>query len=373
MGALTRFFRSSWGVSLLYLIAFNILVRLVATVGYPLLPEHYAPLSFIAPLLRSKFIFWSFANFDGEHYLSIAAYGYHVRNGFPQYAFFPLYPLLIKAVSLVVRDYLVAALIVSQGSLWVALTVLGKWSKIIKRTYAPWFLLIAPGAIFLASAYTESVFLALAVLTFYFAERGWWGRAALAVALATATRVNGLLLVIFLAIKFWQHRVSLLRLAGRLLIATSGILAYMGYLWSKTGDPLAWYHAQAAWGKETATSPVTTALSYFRAISVDFHPDLTHLVVIFEVVVTLTALALFLYAAKKKLFDLSYLVYLAGNLVLPLATGSLGSMPRFYLTLFPLYAVVPLLPKTPRTMYYGVSIGIAAIGIVLFTRGWWFG
>ena len=347
-------------------------VRIVALFGKWLLVERYAPLSFIAVFLRHNFLLWSWSNFDGEHYLAIAAFGYHIRNGFPEYAFFPLYPLLIKVLSFIIRDYLLAGLLVSQLSLVAALYYMARWAALRHVKLSPWLLLLSPGAVFLAATYTEPLFIALAAATIVSADQKQWGRATIITALATATRVNGIFLVAFLAIRMWQSHVPILRTAYCLLLAALGLLSYMAFLFWKIGDPLAWYHAQSAWGKATATSPLVTIASYIRAISTDFHPDLTHLVVIFEVVVTVIALTLFIYALKKRLFDLSYLVYLGGNLFLPLATGSLGSMPRFYLTLFPLLAAVPLLPKLPRTMYYGLSASIAVVGVILFTRGYWF-
>ncbi len=374
MGTLAKFFiRSAWGKSLLLLILFNISVRLIATLGYFVLPSRAAPLSFIATHWQSNFLFWSFANFDGEHYLAISQYGYQIRNGFPQYAFFPLFPLLIKLASFLTRDLYLAGILVSQLSLWVALTYIHKWCKVLKLADLRLPLLFTTGAIFLASIYSEPTFLALAAMTMYYSERGGWGRAALTTALATASRVNGIFLVIFLFVKIYKFSRSLLTPIPYFLISISGLFSYMLFLYINTGDMLAWFHAQGAWGKAVATSPLTTLVSYLRAVSVDFSPDLTHLVVLFEVVVTLTLIVLFVTLLRARLLDLSYWLYLVLNLGMPIATGSLGSMPRFYLTLFPLLVVLPRLPRLSRTMYYIGSVLIASIGVVLFTRGYWYG
>lgn len=374
MGTLARFFtRSAWGKSLLLLLLFNALVRLVAVGGYFLLPSRFAPLDFIAPLWQSNFLFWSLANFDGEHYLSIAEFGYQVRNGFPQYAFFPLYPLLIRLMSFFTRDLYLAGLLVSQLSLYLALTFLAKWTTSLKlRSITPQ-LLLSPGAVFLASIYSEPLFLALAAMTMYFCESKQWGRATLLTALATATRVNGIFLAIFLLVKIYKSSKSSLISISYFFISLGGLASYMLFLYFKTGDPLAWFHAQGAWGKAVATSPLTTLVSYLRAISVDFSPDLTHLVVIFEVLVTLTLFALFVALLRSHLLDLSYWLYLALNLALPITTGSLGSMPRFILTLYPLFVVLPSLPKVSRALYYIVSTLVATAGTILFTRGYWYG
>src|SRR5687767_4638175 len=49
---------------------------------------------------------WSWANFDGEHFLSISQLGYQPLT----YFFFPLYPLLVKVVSSLIANSLITYL-----------------------------------------------------------------------------------------------------------------------------------------------------------------------------------------------------------------------------------------------------------------------
>ncbi|KKU15401.1 MAG: hypothetical protein UX21_C0003G0022, partial [Microgenomates group bacterium GW2011_GWC2_45_8] len=172
MGKVTRFFTESiWGKSFLILLAWNLVIRLLAIFGYFLLPERFAPLDFISRFWQSNFLFWSFANFDGEHYLSIARFGYQFRGGFPQYAFFPFLPVLIKTIFFFVRDYYLAGMLASQLGLYLALVYIFKWCRELKLPEIRWLLLVSTGTIFLASVYTEPVFLALAAMSMYFAEK----------------------------------------------------------------------------------------------------------------------------------------------------------------------------------------------------------
>jgi hypothetical protein len=367
------FISSIWGKSLALLILWNLAIRVIAISGYFLLPERFAPLDFIAQFWQSNFMFWSFANFDGEHYLSIAKYGYQFRSGFPQFAFFPLLPLLIHAVASVINDYYLAGMLVSQTSLYFALVFIFKWCKELKIQNIQLPLLLSTGAIFLASIYTEPLFIMLASMTMYFSEKQWWGRAVLTTALATASRVNGIFLALFLFAKMIKSGMAWTKVLPSSLLSISGIIGYMIFLFLKTGDALAWFHSQGAWGKATATSPVTTFISYLKAISTEFVPDFTHLVVVFEVLVTLMAIYLFAKLVIRKKLDIAYWLYLAGNLAMPIATGSLGSMPRFALILFPLLVVIPGLSKIGKTMYYIFSVSILFVGIIFFTRGYWYG
>ena len=374
MDTLIKQFRGSiWLKTLLLLVVWNIGIRAIAAVGYFMLPERFAPLDFLNSFWKSNFLWWSLANFDGEHYLSIAKFGYQIRNAFPQYAFFPLFPILIKLVSFLTRDIYLAGLLVSQASLWVALTYIYKWCQTLKQPDLRLPLLLSTGAVFLASIYTEPLFLALAASCMYCAERKWWWVAALLAGLATAARVNGVFLAIFLFVKLITAKEKPVSIVGLGLLSISGILAYMGYLYSQTGDFLAWFHAQSAWGKAVATSPLTTLIGYARAVSVDFMPDFTHVVVIIEVLATLTMIFFLIKLLSLHLLDLSYWLYLTLNIALPLGTGSLGSTPRFFLTVFPLLIVLPRLSSTGKTLYYTYSVISAVLGIILFTRGHWYG
>lgn len=367
------FKKSIWGKSLVLLLVWNLAVRLVMVASYFTLSERFAPLDFLNKFWQSNFIFWSLANFDGEHYLSIAQFGYQIRAGFPQYAFFPLFPLLINLVAKLTRDVYLAGWLVSQLSLWVALTYIAKWCQLKKLPNLNAFLLISTGAVFLASIYTESLFLALAAMTMYYGETKSWFKASLFAALSTTARVNGIFLVAYLAIKYYQSKKSIIQSGLIALTSSLGLLSYMTYLYFKTGDFMSWFHSQAAWGKAVATSPVITLLSYFHAITGGFIPDLTHLVVIIEVSITVIAITLFVKLLSLSLLDLSYWIYLAGNLAMPIATGSLGSTPRFFLTLFPLLVVIPRLKRPVRLSYTIFSLVAGITGIILYTRGYWYG
>lgn len=346
---------------------FVLLVTSIAAIGYFLLPSRLGPSSFVPAPYRSNFLLWSSANFDGEHYLRIASEGYQVVMGQSEYAFFPLYPLLINLVSLSGLSYFISARLISLVALVLFVHFLWRW--LARYTPNPvglsWLLLLSPGAVFLLSLYTEPLFLLFAVLTFYWGDNKLWGKAILATALATATRVNGIFLVIFLLLKMGKHKLAS-------LLGLSGLAGYMVYLGSVTGDPLAWYRAQAGWGKNNATSPFSTLTSYLRALTTEFVPDLTHLVVAIELTVALVLVYLLIRFWQKVKIDPAYKWYALGTLALPLATGSLGSLPRFSLALFPLLLVVPAFSSRARKLYYVTSTVIVAIGIILFTRGYWY-
>jgi len=348
------------------------LVTAIAVVGYFLLPARLAPLEFLPAFYRKNFLLWSFANFDGGHYLLIAKNGYDTLLGQDQHAFFPLFPILIKLLSLTGLDLYTSAHLITLSAFVSFVFVFAVWAKTYVKNplSALLLLLFSPGAIFLLAAYTEPLFLLFAVLTFLFADRGKWGKASLFAAAASATRVNGLFLALFIFFKLFSF--SRAKACFYSLLSLSGFFAYAFYLKLTTNSYFTWYTAQAGWGKSTPTAFWITFSQYLPALTTGFVPDLTHLTIIIEVIVSTVLLYLLYLAYQKRFLDASYRIFLAAGLALPLITGSLGSMPRFSLSLFPLFLMIPSLPRPTKTIIYLLFPIICTIGIVLFTRGYWY-
>lgn len=166
-------------------------------------------------------------------------------------AFFPLYPLAVRAVKTVTHDALLAGLLVSNGCFVLALAVLHRLalletgsSTIARRAMIA--LCILPNTLFFSGIYSESLCLLLCV---YHLRTQHWGRAALSGALASATRAFGIALVFF-ALLEWLRRYRNQPRAGwraALLIGLipAGLLLYMIYLAATFGSPLAFLDAQA--------------------------------------------------------------------------------------------------------------------------------
>ena len=142
---------------------------------------------------------------DAAWFLRHRDEGYRSDDG--SAAFFPLYPLAVRAVDgLPFVGPLGAALAVAN------LSFLGGTRDAV-RPHAPrvrlrddgapsvLFLAIFPTAFFFLAPYTESTFLLLSVSAFWFARRDRWAWAALAAALAATTRNVGLLLAPALAVE----------------------------------------------------------------------------------------------------------------------------------------------------------------------------
>ncbi|MER7347631.1 mannosyltransferase family protein [Streptomyces aurantiacus] len=202
---------------------------------------------------------------DWMHFQHIAEHGYvraaEARPGFTnEEAFFPGFPMALRAVHTVLPHWGLAGLLISLVSGAVAMVALGRiaglhGSEVLARR-AVVLVLLSPCAVFLAAGYTESLFLAFALPAWLAAVRGRWPLAALLATAATATRVSGLFLAAALAVQFLVSRGR--REAGRrwrplpwLALPALPALLYTWYLHTLTGDWMAWKHAQErGWNRE---------------------------------------------------------------------------------------------------------------------------
>jgi len=130
------------------------------------------------------------------------------------------------------------------------------------------YMMLFPTAVFLIAPYTEPLFLAGAVPAFYYARRGQWGRSALPMAIAVATRVTGVFLVLGLIAEFVRRRQfdrrTIWRAAGALASGCLPLVAFAAYLWWAKGNPLDFIAAEhRGWHRELV-SPVSAFLSTWR-------------------------------------------------------------------------------------------------------------
>ena len=144
------------------------------------------------------------ARWDAGWYLLIANHGYQPSLGAAtaaRGAFFPLYPLLVRALSTLLVAPVLAGVAVSTLALALALyglhrlTSLETGSRDAARL-AVMVSALAPMAFFFSAVYSESLYLALSVGTFWFARKGRWALTGMLGALAAATRPTGVLLLV---------------------------------------------------------------------------------------------------------------------------------------------------------------------------------
>ena len=202
---------------------------------------------------------YSFANFDGVHYLTIAEKGYLGTALIP--AFFPLYPLLISFFNQIIHNQLLTGLILSQIF---SLTTLLTFYYLLKidhkeKTALMTTLLFSVflSSFYLKALYNEGLFLTLVFLSLIAAKKDKNLLAVLFGILASATRIVGIFIVPSLIILDWT-KTKKLNWKKIILFSFSslGLLAYMFYLQKTFGDPLYFFHVQNEFGASRQTSLV---------------------------------------------------------------------------------------------------------------------
>jgi len=341
---------------------------------------------------------WNRANFDGMHYLDIVRKGY----GLHQQAFFPLYPRLIRFLApyFAGRD-LVAGLMISWISFALSLFFFYKlirlnWEEKF-ATRAIFYLLIFPTAFFFSMLYTESLFLFLILASFYFARikvlpeagsyfartKKWW-LAGIFGAFASATRFVGIFLFPALLIEWWMQyqkkkkitNYQLLITFLPLLLIPLGLLHYMRFLNIYYQDPLMFIHVQPFFGAGRTGGKIILLYQVFwrylkMLITVEKMTP-TYFVCVLEAATGVGFLFLTIFAYLRRWW--SYLIFMALAYIAPTLSGTLSSVPRYALVLFPGFILLAIWAekyKWIRILYPLIAIPLLIISLIFFTRGYW--
>jgi hypothetical protein len=314
---------------------------------------------------------------DAIHYQTIAQIGYQgIGEARFTLVFFPLYPLLTRGVAFIARDFILSAFIVSgvasiaAGLLLKRLAASDESEALARR--AVWFLFIFPTSYFLHIGYTESLFLALILGCFVAARDGRWHLAGVLSLLAALCRINGLLLFPVLVVEAFQEYQITKRWRWVWLWAAGAVVGFTCYLWLNyqvTGQALTFITYQKEHWFRNLAAPWTGMLAAFNAMW--GKPADSHMVGFEELFFAALGLVATLFCAR--LLRLSYTVWMVLNWVLFTSTTFMLSVPRYTLTLFPIYILFARLSRRP--FWYEVvtvwSLLFLALFASLFANGRW--
>lgn len=341
-------FTLSRGIVLVILVLFG----MMTTAPDPQFAGHFDAQISVRHVPFARIINQEVATADVNWYLTIAERGYEQapfsadekRN----WAFFPLFPMLWRQAARVSGEWVLTGMAISHLFFLVALFLLHRLC--IRFDLSPddadravFYLAVFPTSYFFSMPLPESLFLMLTVASFYFAKCERWWLAGVCGALASATRASGILLLPALALLYWESYRPALQLrsvrtwrkeALALLLVPCGLLAFMVYLHSLTGNAFAFKGAMAAWGRQAGffIDPLVEYLRSPSQIAAHWNFRLVNFLA-----VTL-ALACGVVLLKRRQYSLAIFTLL--SLLVALSSALLQSQARYAMVVFPVYIVL---------------------------------
>jgi Gpi18-like mannosyltransferase len=328
--------------------------------------------------------FFSLANFDGEHYLSIAINGYRDL----EQAFFPVYPAIINFfLKPFFSDYasnvvnaIVAGAFISNISFLLALIVLFKLIILDYSKKAAFLtviiLLVFPTSFYFSAIYNESFFLLLLLLSFYNARKRKWFLASVFGLIASATRLFGIFIFFALLIEVWKEKENLKR-SFWIFFIPFGLIVYMIYQQIYFNDFLAFIHLQKIVGEQRASYFISLPQVYFRYIKMILSVDRANPIfqtIVFEAFSGILFFVLPIIGYFKKV-RLSYLFFAFASFLITTVQGSFSSVPRYVIVFFPGFLVLALIFEKfdikTKVILLLLSISALIYESSLFFRGYW--
>ena len=321
------------------------------------------------------------ARWDSGWYLDIAKHGYNPIPGEqPNVAFFPLYPSLLRVVHDVVplrndAGWFSIGIILSNAALLIALIY---FYRLITLDYgrpvaarAVLYLCVFPTTLFLSAVYSESLFLALVVTTFYYARTTRWFVSGALAAAGALCRPLGVLLIIPLAVEYLsQKEFQWRQIKADCLVLILAPLALAGHLtflrWRFGGwDAISQAETMEGWNRHL-TAPWNTL--WYSIIHINSSKGYHGAVELFFAIVLLALTIFACYRLRP-----SYAAYAAASLLFITSWGTLISTPRFALVVFPAVMGLALLGgnKAFNHAYLIFSSILACVSMVVFSQWGW--
>lgn len=359
---------------------------------------------------------YSFANFDGIHYMNIADQGYQQYEE----AFFPLYPLLMHAVApLFGGNQLITGMVVANlaflGGLWLFVRL----CRDLKASGYSWWwpvilLLIFPTSFYFGAVYTEGLFLFTSIGYIYFLHKKNYGIAGVFGFFAALTRLVGVFLVLHfltvLIIEILQKQTypkaltiksigstishTLSRLLDGFLkkpisllpffLPLAGLITYMSYLLIRTGDALFFLSAQPMFGANRSTNLILLPQVLYRYLKIFLTADRNYQYwgAVMEFTLFLFTFGVLLWGiwqlwqqrTKKHVpFLAGLIMFSLSSMILPTLTGTLTSTTRYAVMALGMYFILAQAKSWIRWTLVAVFIFFHALLLGLFLQGYFVG
>jgi hypothetical protein len=358
-----------------------ILVALVPTLALPPRIELMTRWGIPVPTGRLADLFFTpWLRYDALWLIRTALNGYELAE--PNIHRMPLYPVLMRLLHQIIGGHIgLSALIVANLAFILALGYFYRLVRLDEEDATAWratiYLAIFPTAFFYLVGYAESLFLLGAVGAFYYARKGDWLKAGSLGTVCALARPQGIIVLLPLALEFWQQQRATWRQqwpkALPLLLIPLSVALYALY-WQMTLGLQAGLDAyQSYWRVQPdAGIPGQSVWLGVSAVAQGVHPINNSI----DLVFTLFGLAMTVWAMRT--LRSPYWLFMGLNVLVaisrPIIEYPLLSMPRFVLTLFPLYILLARASqtsaKTNRLIVYP-SLTLLLFFSAQFALGGW--
>ena len=328
---------------------------------------------------------------DGGHYIFIA------QNGYVKYwdknnliVFPPLYPILIKVLSLVLSNPYISAITITAISsiigcsiFFIFLSRVLKYSK-LKTLRILLLFIFSPIGVFFALTYVESLYFMLSILFFYSLYRNKLTLASIFGFFLTLTKLQGITVILPLAFYMIKGLIKSFNLSStifnfiRISIVASGFLIYLLINFTIYKDPLYFSgRLKSYWGK-TLVNPIPQYVNYFKytktlvkenknkidPVTVDF----------ISVLVAPLLLIAYLIFQRKRLLPVEMILWTTANIILVSSQSWWLSSTRYICLIFPLFIMVESLLWKFKPLYFltlAVFFWLFISGVTNFALGNW--
>lgn len=361
----------------------RIIFYTVTVIAFFTIPEYagneYTPREFETHPLIDASLRW-----DAGWYIDIARDGYQwTGTGEESVAFFPLFPMVLKAALVLIPDSLLYpfAVLLNHAIFFAALIPVWLYAfqfggrAVAQRTLL--LLSLFPTAFFFNAVYTESLFLLVSASALLALYRSNYLVAGAVGFLASLTRPAGVLIGLPFLIQLWRDYRGDLRQGivqgWPILLIALGLAGYMGFLWISFGRPLGFLEVQEAWG-HVQMLPTTAILESFRYLIETETRDVFYVMGAVNTFLTVWALVMAFIIIRSDSIGSSFAF---GAILMPLVAGvesmPVVSMARYVLVLFPL-----LIPMAIWARNWSIQALILAVFVpthimlaTLFVRWYW--
>ncbi len=331
----------------------------------------------------------SWKRWDAPNYIDIARKGYSgcVEDGKHLFlVFFPLYPWLVRAAHVVIRNWEAAAMAVSAvcfvvGACFFYALIAEEYKKSVAQK-ALVCLSVYPFAFFYGGMMSESLFFCTMSAGFYFIKKHNWPTAGVAGILCSLCRVQGILLLGVAGVEFFTFYKPFLMIKkkeGRLLvrhILTKGIflllmpvgnLIYFYINYRTEGNPFQfsvyqkqhWYHEPTYF-----TNALKEIAGY--AFSDDTANTLAASIWLPELILFFVALILLFYGIRRH--PLKYTAFLFVYTMINYSVTFLISGGRYMSCAFPMFIILgELFDRHPRA--YQAAVATSSMLLAVYMAG----